>query len=137
MFHCLYTCSICTLIRSSLGYAQIYIKRHFLTSAVYKRDYEQTMKSKSNFSSLGTIGWPAWKVSKYGLFSSPYFPVFGLNRVIYSVNFRIQSEYGKIRTMKNSVFGNFRLNESSWFSRFMVRQIKVFLFMHTRPSQIK
>ena len=49
----------------------------------------------------------AWKVSKYGVFSGPYFPVFGLNTEIYSVNLRIQSEYRKIRTKKNSVFGHF------------------------------
>ena len=29
----------------------------------------------------------AWKVSKYGVFSGPYFPVFGLNTEIYGVNF--------------------------------------------------
>ena len=27
----------------------------------------------------------AWKVSKYGIFSGPYFPVFGLNTEIYEV----------------------------------------------------
>ena len=48
-----------------------------------------------------------WKVSKYGVFSGPYFPVFGLNTEIYSVNFRIQSKYRKIRTKKNSIFGHF------------------------------
>ena len=47
----------------------------------------------------------AWKVSKYGVFSSPYFPAFGLNTEIYFVNLRILSEYRKIRTRKNSVFG--------------------------------
>ena len=31
----------------------------------------------------------AWKVSKYGVFSGPYFPVFGLNTEIYFVNLRI------------------------------------------------
>ena len=46
-------------------------------------------------------------MSKYGVFSCTYFPVFGLNAKIYSVNIRIQSEYGKIRTKKNSVFGHF------------------------------
>ena len=46
----------------------------------------------------------AWKVSKFGVFSGPYFPVFGLNAEIYFVNLRIQSKYGKIRTRKNSVF---------------------------------
>ena len=33
-------------------------------------------------------------------FSGPCFPVFGLNREIYSVNIRIQSGCGKIRTRK-------------------------------------
>ena len=45
-------------------------------------------------------------MSKYGVFSGPYFPVFGLNTEIYSVNLRIQSAYRKLRTRKNSVFGH-------------------------------
>ena len=49
----------------------------------------------------------AWKVSKYGVFSGPYFPVIGLNTEIYGVNLYIQSEYRKIRTSKNSAFGHF------------------------------
>ena len=49
----------------------------------------------------------AWKVSKYGVIFGPYFPVFGLNTEIYRVNLRIQSEYRKIRTRNNSVFGHF------------------------------
>ena len=49
----------------------------------------------------------AWKVSEYGVLSSPYFPVFGLNTEIYRENLRIQFEYRKIRTRKNSVFGHF------------------------------
>ena len=44
---------------------------------------------------------------KYGVFSGTYFPVFGLKTEIFSVNLRIQSEYKKIRTRKNSVFGHF------------------------------
>ena len=46
-------------------------------------------------------------MSKYGVFTGPCFPVFGLNTEIYGVNLRIQSEYRKIRTRKNSVFGHF------------------------------
>ena len=38
-------------------------------------------------------------------FSGPYFPGLGLNTEIYFVNLCIQSEYRKIRTWKNSVFG--------------------------------
>ena len=39
---------------------------------------------------------------KYEVFSSPYFSISGLNTEIYRVNLRIQSEYRKIRTTKNS-----------------------------------
>ena len=46
-------------------------------------------------------------MSKYGVFSVPYFPVFGLNTETYSANLHIHSEYRKIRTRKNSVFGHF------------------------------
>ena len=49
----------------------------------------------------------AWKVSKYEIFSGPYFPVFGLNTAIYGVDLYIQSKYGKMQTRKNSVFGHF------------------------------
>ena len=48
----------------------------------------------------------AWKVSKYGVFSGPHFPAFGLNTERYEVSLRIQSECGKIRTRKYSVFGH-------------------------------
>ena len=49
----------------------------------------------------------AQKVFKYGVYSGPYFPVFGLNTDMYSVNLRFQSEYRKLLTRKNSVFGHF------------------------------
>ena len=48
-----------------------------------------------------------WKVSKCAVFFGPYFPMFGLNTEIYSVNLRIQSDYEKIWTRKSSVFENF------------------------------
>ena len=48
-----------------------------------------------------------WKVSECRLFSVPSFPAFWLNTEIYSVNLRIQFEYGKIRTRRNTVFGHF------------------------------
>ena len=47
------------------------------------------------------------EVSKYGVFFGPYFPIFRLNTEIYSVNLRIKSDYRRIRTKKNSVFGRF------------------------------
>ena len=63
-----------------------------------------------------------WKVYKYGVFSGPHFPVFGLNTQftpfgmktkICGVNFRIQSKCGKIRSGKNSVVGHFSRNLSN------------------------
>ena len=41
------------------------------------------------------------------IFSGPYFTVFELNTEICSVNLHIPSEYRKIRTRKNTVFGHF------------------------------
>ena len=49
----------------------------------------------------------ARKVSKYGVFSGPYFCAFGLNTERYSVSLRIQSKCGKMWTRKNSVFRHF------------------------------
>ena len=46
-------------------------------------------------------------MSKYGVSSGSYFPIFGLNTEIHRVNPRIQSKYEKIRTRKNYVFGHF------------------------------
>ena len=62
-------------------------------------NFEQIMPTAKLFNMV--------KVSKYGAFSSPYFPVFGLNTVIYGVNFPIQSEYGKIRTRKTPYLDTF------------------------------
>ena len=52
-----------------------------------------------------------WKVSKYGVIPGPYFTAFGLNTEVNGVNIRIQSEYRKIRTRNNSVFGHFSRND--------------------------
>ena len=41
---------------------------------------------------------------KYGDFSGPYFPAFGLKTERYEVSLRIQSECGKILTRNYSVF---------------------------------
>ena len=40
-------------------------------------------------------------MSKYGAFSGPYFPAFGLNAERYAVSLCIQSKCKKIRTRKN------------------------------------
>ena len=51
-------------------------------------------------------------MSKYGVFSGPYFPTFWPNTDRYSVTLRAQSECEKIRTRKNSVFGHFSRSDS-------------------------
>ena len=42
----------------------------------------------------------AFKVSKYGLFSDPYFPVFDLN----TENYRVNTEQKKLRNSKRGLF---------------------------------
>ena len=59
----------------------------------------------------------AWKVSEDGVFSGPYFPTSGLNTERYSVTLRIQSECGKTRTRKTSVFAHF--SRSGWIIFFV------------------
>ena len=55
------------------------------------------------------------KSVKIRSFSGPYFPVFGPDMEIYSVNLRIQSKCRKIQAKKYSVFGQFLC--SVFFSR--------------------
>ena len=49
----------------------------------------------------------AQKVFKYGVYSGPYFPVFGLNTDMYSVNLRFQSEYRKYLPEKTPYLDTF------------------------------
>ena len=58
-------------------------------------------------SSIDPIHNTARKESKYRVISGPYFPTFELNTERYKVSLRIQSEYGKILTRNNSIFGHF------------------------------
>ena len=46
-------------------------------------------------------------MSKYGVLSGPYFPVFGLNAERYEVSLRIQSECRKIRIKKSPYLDTF------------------------------
>ena len=58
----------------------------------------------------------AWKVSKYGVISGPYFPVFGLTFPIYTLNLRIQSEYRKSWTGNNSAVWIFDYCQSNIYN---------------------
>ena len=55
----------------------------------------------------------AGKVSKYGVFSGPYFPAFELNTE--RVSSSIHTKCRKIRTRKNSVFGQFSRSGVDFF----------------------
>ena len=76
-----------------------------LSTGIWWAEYE------SDFNRLQIT---AWRVSKYGVFFGPYFLVFELNTEIYRVNLRIQFEYRKMRTRKNSVVGHFSRSEWVW-----------------------
>ena len=62
------------------------------------------MDTRSESSAHQRMTLTARKVSKYGVFSGPYFPAFGLNTETYGENLHIKSRCGKIRTRKNSVW---------------------------------
>ena len=57
------------------------------------------------------------KIVQIRSFSGPYFPTFGLNRERYEVSLCIQSECGKIRTRKHSVFGHLSHNGYFYYLR--------------------
>ena len=52
----------------------------------YKNKRKITNSGQNSVKNIGQELMPsAWKVSKYGVISSPYFPVFGLNKERYGV----------------------------------------------------
>ena len=82
-----------------------------------------------------TVYITTWNVSKYGVFSDPYFPAFGLNTERCFVFLRIQSECGKIRTRKNSVFGH--ISHSIWvFWKPLLRKLCRSLKKSAEKSQV-
>ena len=83
----------------------VFSQQFFLT-ILKRRDYHSTFIACFGVVALTLVLDHCVKVSKYGVFSGSYFPVFGLNTEIYTVYLCIQSEYRKIRTKKNSVFGH-------------------------------
>ena len=75
-------------------------------------------------------------MSRCGVFSGPYFTVFGLNTKIYCVNLPVQSKYRKIWTRKNSVFGQFSRSDEIGGSVLLVHKqhLKLFFCIST-PSE--
>ena len=94
----------------------------------------------------------AWKVSKYEVFPGPYFPVFGLNTEVYSVNLRIQYENRKYGPEKTPYLDTFHIvphllskltnpktsSESYWFILNVKQRKKALLhfFVRINLSQI-
>ena len=78
----------------SSGLAHIYWKKH------YKKTFNGQKLETGN-------GWKLLLRLTHRAVSGPYFPAFGLNSKIYSVNFCIHSEYRKTRARNNSVFEHF------------------------------
>ena len=99
-----------------MTYIKIYF--HEIVSQPFKKgcrrfflflDNELMVSSKvvlPNFPQF-TKRFTAWKMSKYGIISDPYFPVSGLNTEICGVNLRIQSEYRKTQTRNNPYLDTF------------------------------
>ena len=71
-----------------------------------------------------------------GIFSGSYFPAFGLNTEIYSINHRILSKFGKIRTRKNFDFGH--LSDSVMYTETVKARIhsETFLSGHLMKHDI-
>ena len=75
------------------------------------------------FSYFNAVSNTAWNVSRYRVFTGPYFPEFGLNTERYRESLRIQPECGKIWTRKNSVFVHFSRSASYFISFFRLCSI--------------
>ena len=80
-----------------------WFKLNILYTFIWHHSLQMNTLCKFNFGFVSTeICHPftVWNMSKYGVFSGPYFPAFGLNTERYFVSLRIQSECRKIRTRK-------------------------------------
>ena len=62
----------------------MFLKKEALAQ-VFSWDYGKTPIFQSNWGTASSVimkAFTAWKTSKYGVISGPYFPVFGLNSEI-------------------------------------------------------
>ena len=102
------------IAQSWVGYAWVHCKYFFQSSKHdWKNTWFITTRSYYYFTKLLREKCPNTE-----FFSGPYFPAFGLNTERYGVSLCIQSECGKIRTRKNSVFGHF--SGSSIFTKGLI-----------------
>ena len=109
---------------------------HCWSSTSYFDWFPNTIPRLDNTKNCFSRGNTVWRVSKYRVFSGPYFPIFELNAKIYPVSFRIHSKYWKIRTRKNSLTRHFLRSVNYWSAnQLTVRQGKIqYNLWHKRNS---
>ena len=99
---------------------------NFLTSSQIK---DLSRKSKQTLLTRHLeYSFTAWKVSKYGVISGPYFPAFGLITERYELSLRIQSECGKIRTWNNSYLDTFHAVINAYFDQMFSKTLCKLVF---------
>ena len=72
----------------------------FLKVFIYEDSFKPQLKAQLYHFKLSQVQSLHEKMSKYEYFFRSYFPLFGLNTQIYSVNLLIQYEYKKYRPEK-------------------------------------
>ena len=113
-----------------------------MTSVIILFEEEELLQDEDPFSYVKCVNndniimlCTVWNVSKYGVFYGPYFPAFGLNAERCFVSLLIQSECGKIRTTKNSVFGHFsRSSSTTWIQIFLLLVVFACPFSYIKVS---
>ena len=86
-----------------------FLQKYFLSGEISKYLIEKTSSVQKNYT-----GVTVWNVPKYPIFSGRYFPAFRLNTERYFISLCIKPECGKIRTWKNSLFGQFSCSVYFW-----------------------
>ena len=83
------------------------------------------MQNFNGFTKNTSIDCTAWKVSKYGVFSGPYFPVFGLNTEIFSLcSVRIQANANQKKLRIWTLFTQCRFFVNFyWFSYYLNKRL--------------
>ena len=69
--------------------------RKKVTDLNVQEEETNSLYCQDKFGGRNSAAITAWKVSKYGVISGPYFPAFGLNTERYEVSLHIQSECRK------------------------------------------
>ena len=95
------------LFEETINITLLFTRRIFLLQLLFPSTCSPSYEKSISISDWDAFTDTAWEVSKYGVFSGPYFPAFGLNTERYRVSLCIEPECGKIWTRRNCVFGHF------------------------------